>query len=555
MNSRFAVGIGAFVLMMAAIDLAAGPAFGQGFMVKPMRMEFAARPGQTVEMGLELRNTAGDAAKALDLALVELTQTAEGAWSVVEPGSKADVSGLASCLKWISLEAKSVEVAPAEPKTVKITVAVPATARGYYFAGLIAQTRPPADARGIRVVVRFLIPILVEIQGRPERQQIDLADVGMAFRKAEGDKPGGTIVTLGVNNDGRTYSRVRGDVRIVYWNNERWRPVATAEFVEKGIIPGAKLRLPLDLGRRLPSGKYKLTATICVDGRRIKPLEKEIEFEGDPAVTRLPVDSALVLEPAEITLAAMPGATRTAVVQVENAGEDAVTVESSTLLPPTLAGVAIGELRGDALSCAEWLSVAPAKFTLAAGRKQNVRVVARVPRDKLAQATYYGMLSLKAGYGDGQSAGETRVLVCLTNQGIAAAPAGQVARMALSADEGSKYVIQVQAANVGNVHFTPKVEAALLTGRGDRVTQAALSGEDGLMLPLQTRSYSGVIDFASVEPGAYALRVVLELAVGKAVAEQMLVNVAEEGGRKAVTVVRTEATTQADAAATAPAKD
>ena len=532
------------VSVMAAL-LAASPAFGQGFMVKPMKLEVSARPGETVTVPLELRNTAGDAAKPLDLSLIEIAQSAEGAWMAVEKGDKAE--GIPSCLKWVNLAKQSVMVEPAQAATVDVKVTVPLNARGVYFAAVIAQTRPP-EGRGIRVVVRFLIPIIVEIQGRPERQKIELKDVVMSAVPQGTGTPGGSVITAKIDNEGRTYSRIKGSVKVMYFLNGRWRAVSTAEIKEVGIIPGSKLALPADLGRRLPSGKYKLTGLLYVDGRRVKPLEKEIDFEGDPAVTKLAVDTALVLDPPELAIAGAPGGMRTAVLKVENASEDEVNIEAASLAPPSLRGVAMGDLKGDDLSCAEWLEVSPAKFTLRAGGKQNIRVIAKMPKADTMQANYYGLVSLRATYADGQGAGETKTLVCVANKGVEAKPSAQAAKMTLAATEGAKYAVQARFANSGNVHFKPKCRAVIVTGQGQTVTEIELAGEEGLMLPLETREFSGEIDFEKVEPGTYALKVVMDSGSGQGAADQMPVRVTVEKGLKVVTIIAREAATS-----TAPA--
>jgi hypothetical protein len=525
-------------------------------MVKPMKMELTARAGQTVESVLELRNAGADEAKTLELKLVELSQGSDGGWQIIEPGSEIDTTKLPSCLKWVKLSADTVTVEPLKMAPITVSVKPPPTARGFYLAGLIAQIKAKPSERGVTVVVRFMIPIVLEIEGRPERQQIGLSDTGMTFRKARENLPAATFVSMGITNEGRTYSRIKGSVKVMYLSNGRWRPVSTAEIQEKGILPGVKLNLPADLGRRLPSGKYKLTATLYVDGRRLKPLEKEIDFEGDPAVTRLAVDTALVLDPPELTIAGAPGAMRTAVLKVENASEDAVEISALSATPASLRGVALGELKGDDLSCAEWLEVSPAKFTLRAGGKQNIRVIAKMPRGdpdvRSGHPNYYGLVSLRAMYADGQGAGETKTLVCVANKGVESKPAAQAAKMTLAATEGAKYAVQARFANIGNVHFKPKCRALVVTGQGGTVTEIELAGEEGLMLPLETREFSGVLDFEKVEPGTYALKAVMDCGSGQGAAEQMPLRVTVEEKQKVVTIIKQEATTST-APSTAPA--
>ena len=76
------------IFMAVIIAISGAPAPGQGlsFMVKPMKIEVAARPGQTVEGVFELRNLTQDR-MIIDLNLADLTQTSQGTVQVVESGT------------------------------------------------------------------------------------------------------------------------------------------------------------------------------------------------------------------------------------------------------------------------------------------------------------------------------------------------------------------------------------------------------------------------------------------------------------------------------------
>ena len=540
MSKRGVIGAPQWIPLIALLVIltASGSANGQGFMVKPMKMELATRAGQPVETILELRNTGADEAKTLDLTLIELSQNQDGTWQIIEAGSGIDTSKFPSCLKWVKLSANSVTVDPMKMTPVTVTVTPPPSARGFYLAGLIAQTRPKPGAAGVAIVVRFLIPILVEIEGRPERQKIELNDLGLTFRKPGEKILPGTIASFGVVNEGRTYSRIKGSVKVMYFSKDKWRPVSTVDVKEIGIIPGVTLKLGTDLQRRLPSGKYKLTGQLYVDGRRVKPLEKEIDFVGDPAVTKLAVDTALILDPPTLSIPSAPGSTRTTTIKVENASDDPVEINASSVIPPSLRGVAMGELKGDELSCAGWISVSPEKFTLRAGGKQNVRVIATMPKTDKPQANYYGLLTLKAAYPDGQSAGETSTLVCVSDKKAESKPSAEPVKVTVAAGEGSQYIVQARFANTGNVDYTPICSASVLSPQGRAVTQVDLAGQEGLMLPLETRDFSGTIDFDKIEPGTYAFKVVFDCGGGKGAAQQLPISVSVEEGKKVDTIVQ-----------------
>ncbi|MCY2924368.1 MAG: hypothetical protein NT031_02850, partial [Planctomycetota bacterium] len=164
------------------------------------------------------------------------------------------------------------------------------------------------------------------------------------------------------------------------------------------------------------------------------------------------------------------------------------------------------------------------------------------------QANYYGQVTLRATYPDGQGGGETKALVCVANKGVEAKSAAQATKMILVATEGAKYAVQARFANIGNLHFNPKCQAAVVTGQGQSVTEIELAGEEGPMLPLGTRDFSGVLDFEKVEPGEYVLKIVMDCGSGKGAAGQLSLRVSVEEGRKVVTIIKQQAATS-----TAPA--
>jgi len=419
---------------------------------------------------------------------------------------------------------------------MRVRLDVPRTARGTYFAGLLVETPRPPGAIGLVVLVRYLVPFIVEIQGRPVRQKVRLHDLEMLYRKADARQPATTVARMRIANEGRTFSRVRGDLRVERRAGERWRPVARVEIPQRGIIPGVTLALGDDLKRRLPSGTYRLRGNLYVDGRRVAPLDKEIAFEGDPDVTGVAFDTALGLKPGQLDLTAVPGATRTTVVQVENPSEDPLRVRVEAVLPGSLRGVALGQLRGEALSAVGWVRVRPAEFTLRPERRQNLRVIMRVPREGVDHANYYADLVFHATYADGQSAGRTRSTVRVANPSVPAAPRVQVDRLTLAHDEATRYLVQVQFANVGNVHVTPAGRVEVLAAGGRVAAAGALSGESGVLLPLGVRRMSAEIDVAALEPDTYLLRASIGYTGGSAV-KQMPIRVDTEDGQKVVVIV------------------
>jgi hypothetical protein len=511
-------------LVLAILAGVAQPVLAQGFMVKPMRLEAAPRPSSVVELPVQVWNTSGESARDVELKLVELSQSSIGTWKVVDPGQDPLV-GHSSALSWTSIADSRVTIDPLQPIEFMVRLQPPSDARGAYFVGVVIEEPRPEGATGITVRTRFLVPLIIQIQGRTVRQKIALQDGGMLYGPS--DVPGEmtTSAFVEVVNSGQSYSRLKGSVRIDRRDGDEWRSVTRVDLDERSIIPGVTLQLGRDLQRHLPSGTYRIHGELLVDGRRIAPFEKELEFEGDPATSAIAYDTSLMLDPALIDVEIVPGATRTTVLTIENPGSEAVSVDIASIVPKGLVGVEMGTFRGTDVSAAEWTSVRPSAFTLRPGRTQRVRVVSSVPKGELLHPNYYADLVLTGTYPDGQSAGETRSTIRLANDAAETVVNGSISSVTMAEGDAAKFVVQVRFVNAGNIHLTPTAQVALLTPQGGSVLGSRLEGEARPLLPLGRRDFSGELDFSGVEPGSYVLRSVVSIGDGRDVVKQMVATV------------------------------
>jgi hypothetical protein len=531
------------LMAFAAVALAWFPASAQGFMVKPMRMEVSAPAGRTIEVPLEIRNTMGSDVRVIDLRLAEISQNPDGTWRLIEPGSTEDTSKLFSSLAWTSLAESTANIEPLAPAEIMVRLTPPPDARGAYFVAIVAETPAPEISEGLAVRVRFVIPVIVEIEGRPARQQVVLQDVVMNYLDGADGKAPTTTAALRIANAGRTYSRVKGYLTVERKSEERWRPVTRFEIRERAIIPGVTLELGDDLKRRLPSGDYRLRGELSVDGRRVTPVETELAFVGDPKADTLAYDTALILTPGLVAMDIVPGATRTTVLRIENPGTDAVKVQMSSSTPLALGGVAMGDLLGTALSAEPWTEIVPSEFTIRPGTRQNVRVMSRVPRDGVDHGNYYGDLVLEGTYADGQSAGKTRSTVHLSFSGIASMPQAVIEQITLAeSDEPAEYFVQMRLTNIGNVHLDPSARVFVLSAQNRQLRNVPLTADEGPLLPLGKRTFSAELNVDGLEPGYYALRATAKIGGEKDVAGQQIMLVEMGGGvdadGKAVSVPR-----------------
>ena len=283
-------------------------------------------------------------------------------------------------------------------------------------------------------------------------------------------------------------------------------------FRDVYIMPGSRLKLRQDIQRSLPSGNYTVSGALFVDGRRVKPIDIEVSFVGDKTTSKVAADVVIGVSPSVIPIETAPGSMRSATVEVRNDSSDQVSIRAHMLTPKVLGGLVspTGE-RGESMSCAEWVEVSPSEFILGGNRTQNIRVITRMPEGMGARG-YYGDLSLYASYADGTNAGMTSAQVCVVNGAVQPNPFVRDLVFKYELSQASKYLVSVRFRNVGDVHVSSKCKAQLVQTDGTVLKWASMpcEGKTGLMLPLESRDFTGELDLKYINPGFYRLEAVLD---------------------------------------------
>jgi hypothetical protein len=537
------------IVIGASLLISAGPAFGQ-FTVQPMQLEFAVTPGKEIKSSLNVKSFDPNDHYDINMSVVDLTQGEDGSWAVIEPNDVNDpnspfygfdLSKLSSCKDWISLDPTNFDLGPLNVVPVEITLRVQHRVRGFYGAAILATTNPMQGVGNISIVLRFVIPVILEIQDRPVRPIVQATDVGLEFHEATGESKSRSMVTMDIENDGGTYSSLKPAVRIwALMADGHWRVITTTDFQEKKIIPGAKLKLKADVRKSLPSGKYKMAGILFVDGRRAKKVEKEIDFVGDTSIKGVAADAPLDLEPIDLTMDGLPGATRMSTIKVYNASKETVNVRAALGLQSLLQNTAMGNVKGIDLDCTKWIEVTPEQFTLRGeGGVQTLRVINKIPETTAAYPCYYTLLALWASYPDGQQAGFTTTNICVRNKQAPNGGPSAAALKVIPQDLGdSKYLVAATFCNNGLVHFVPiRVKAGLAMANGIQRVSTFMTGDPSLMLPFETRDFSGVLDLSNIPADLYRLAAGIEYAPDVWVYKQMAVRVSIEGGRRVMQVL------------------
>jgi hypothetical protein len=356
-----------------------------------------------------------------------------------------------------------------------------------------------------------------------------------------------TFVTMEVHNNGGTLSELKPLARIYAYSKNHWHLVTTTAFDDIRIIPGAILKLQADALRSLPSGKYKVQGELYVDGRRTKSVENIIDFEGDPTINRVSADAPLDLNPLDLTIECIPGSLRAETITVYNASDDTITIQTAKALQSWLKQVTGSGVKGVDLDCTDWLQVTPETFTLrGGGGRQNVKVVAKLPAGAM-QPCYYSLLALWATYPDGQRAGYKTTNIFVKNSNMTTEPEARGLSVVPQELGESKYLITTKFSNLKSVHFKPlSVKAGVIPTEGlgaGTVPRLStyLSGDPRPMLPFETRTFSGDLDFSRIPAGRYVLTGRLEFAPGRVALAQRMIDITVQGDRRTIETVGTHA--------------
>jgi hypothetical protein len=176
-----------------------------------------------------------------------------------------------------------------------------------------------------------------------------------------------------------------------------------------------------------------------------------------------------------------------------------------------------------------------------------LQIIAMMPDPAATYPCYYSLLSLWATYPDGQRAGTTTAPICVRNSNIVAQPEARGLRVDIQDLGQSNYLIAAKFGNFKTIHFAPitvKAAVVMTTGAaGDTGIPRAsifLSGDPGIMLPFETRQFSGVMDFSVIPADTYLLVGRLEYAPGQFARSQKLIQVSIEGEQRIVRTIGTQ---------------
>jgi hypothetical protein len=549
--------VGRIIGLLVILLLACNSAFAD-LLVQPILLRMTVQPGKRYTRELKLENASPRETETLTLRFAELTQKADSSWTEFRAGdpnfSKAVVR---SCVSWLTLPPGEIKLGSYQILPFNLQIEVPAGTRGFFFAAIVATTAPKPvtlpNGAATAMNMEFVVPVILEVQSVPMKQDISLADVGLSYQAQQGETPAANNVVLDIANNGGTFSGLLPIVRLWEQSGGHWRRFSEVKFPEISSMPGVKLHVQQSVGQALPSGTYQLEAALYVDNRRGPIIKKTVQFEGDPTLAKtLRGQASLAVAPSSLFLEIVPGATRTTSLQVTNGSEEDVTVNAELIVPEQMHLAVNGRgVPGDDLGCSGWVTLEPSTFTLRGHARRNLTILAKMPKESTKYPSYYGTLRLHVSYADGKSAGVREALICAQNKQVAATPILGATVLTISESGPSRYFASATFSNGGETHVTALSCQGVLSivgagGGGAAVAKRFLMsseqfGQRGAMLPFDVRSFSGVLDLSDVAPGPYYMTSILSYPGGPAegLQRQITIEVTEQGGRKYARMVGT----------------
>jgi hypothetical protein len=429
-------------------------------------------------------------------------------------------------------------------------IRIPSKARGFSCAGLRVTLEPRPGLGGVAIRYDFIVPVCITIQGRALRSAVKLKSSGLKFIEAKDDLQESTSLVVTIKNEGGTYSEATPFASIWQILPSRAQLVTrNLQLPGISIIPGAEVDIVADLKRSLPTGKYKIVTTLGVDGRRVPGLTEEITFKNPVLSGVAHQNAAMRLLPGQVDLEVNPGRVASQQIVIRNNSDEHIVVKAIPVVPEAMAGKFL-VLRGEDLSCVNWIEVRPNELSIRAGGERKVTVVARMPKEDELPAlsqdptNYYATLKIYGFYRDHSSAGMASAMVNVSRKGSEPMPVIQPRNTTINSLDGTKALVVSAFANLGMTHVVPtcsgRIESQETGVLGSRISYATVPMKnvdaDKNLMPFETRQFSAEVDVSNIPAGNYIVTTTLSYGLGESNYKQSsrMFEVFENNGEKLI---------------------
>lgn len=217
------------------------------FSIDPARIELSIPAGRQKGAMVTVDNSRSEEPLHIKVYLQDIMYLPSGDYDFPQAASTSW-----SCANWIKVTPEEIDIPPKKKSDVRISVAVPADAKGGYYAMAFFESSPSHTAEGLGI--NFRIGALVDITvTNTESKKAELTDITFIKPKK---------IEVDIFNQGNILIRPRGKIKIL--DGQGKKRIKQLDFNPQNlsILPNTLRKFYLELDEPLSFGTYRLKAEI-----------------------------------------------------------------------------------------------------------------------------------------------------------------------------------------------------------------------------------------------------------------------------------------------------
>ena len=530
---------GCLVVMICVVFLAQATAWS-ALRVSPTQQNLNIPPGGTETIQLLLSNSSRTDSMQVKLYVTDYNIRQDG--SPVFPNANTTRDSLSS---WIKIEDTDIVLMPGERRSVACKYTVPSRAEGERFGAIMVEKVPdndktpyqelPADRLGgvIKLTYRIACTVMLLVDGTKvdgtnflkngviKNVAVNIPESDSWMEKQEIE------VSAVFGNEGNIHITPRGGEALIVHKKLR-KVVARIPLTtprNPTIFPGGMRDFKGYIKEPLRPGEYTVQAKFNMDseGGPISPANTEFVitpelarmmnqvFYGEGEYSGPPIIGA---EPQLVEVEVPGGGYRSSVITINNQHDEPVQVAGyiKGLQYQPDGEMRIVEPGTVERSCADWITVQPAKFKLSPGESKKIMLKLRIPDG--ADGGHYGKLVFETSplsanasqLEPEKSLGSTLMVIVPGTSRIK----GSITDFGTApVEDGKPTEFTIGFNNTGNMHVRPTGTIKVKDYMGDIVHEQSLGKNVPFVLPGNTRRLKEVYGGEKLPAGKYTATVVV----------------------------------------------
>ncbi len=235
-----------FILLFLAAYLAINQAV-YAFSIDPARIELSISPGRQKGAMVTVDNSQSEEPLHIKVYVRDIMYLPSGDYDFPQAASTSW-----SCADWIKMVPEEIDILPKRKGSVRISVAVPADAKGGYYAVVFFESSPSYTAEGLGI--NFRIGALVDITvANTESKKAELTNISFIEPKN---------IEVDIFNQGNVLLRPRGKIKIL--DGQGKKRIRQLDFnpQAQSILPNTLRKFYIELDGPLSVGTYRVKAEI-----------------------------------------------------------------------------------------------------------------------------------------------------------------------------------------------------------------------------------------------------------------------------------------------------